>query len=168
MTTTENSELDALTAEPKALALASGLEIEIERLKTRQLFKFVKIVTSGAGGLLGSLNLSSEGDSSEFAGQLLALTLVAIPEAEDEAIDFIRSLVRPAGLVVSAKSKKDQARNEELFQELYTELENPELEDLFTIFEQLISVEAEHVQALGKRLLSVLKVRTEGVEAKNS
>jgi hypothetical protein len=89
MTTTENSELDALTAEPKALALASGLEIEIERLKTRQLFKFVKIVTSGAGGLLGSLNLSSEGDSSEFAGQLLALTLVAIPEAEDEAIDFI-------------------------------------------------------------------------------
>lgn len=168
MTTTENSELDALTAEPKALALASGLEIEIERLKTRQLFKFVKIVTSGAGGLLGSLNLSSEGDSSEFAGQLLALTLVAIPEAEDEAIDFIRSLVRPAGLVVSAKSKKDQARNEELFQELYAELENPELEDLFTIFEQLISVEAEHVQALGKRLLSVLKVRTEGVEAKNS
>lgn len=168
MTTTESPELDALTAEPRALALSSGLEIEIERLKTRQLFKFVKIITSGAGGLLSNLNLSSDGDSAEFAGQLLALTLVAIPEAEDEAIDFIRALVRPAGLVLPAKSKKDQATNEELFRQLFVELDNPELDDLITIFEQLISVEAEHVQALGKRLMSVLKVRTEGVEAKNS
>jgi hypothetical protein len=170
MTTTKtDNEITALEGEGENLTLSSGLEIEVERLKTRQLFKLVKILTSGGGQLLGNLNLSADSNADEFASQLVALAVVAIPEAEDEAIDFIRAMVRPAGLVRSNKLTKKQAEaNEQRAYDLYVELENPELDDLITIFEKVIANEAEHIQSLGKRLMSILSVRSSGVEAKTS
>lgn len=168
MTTKTDTEISALTGEGENLTLSSGLEITIERLKTRQLFKLVKIITSGAGGLLGNLNLNADSDAGEFAGQLLALALVAVPEAEDEAIDFVRSMVSPVGIVEGKLTKKQQETNEKLLTDLYVELHNPELDDLVTIFEKIIENESTHIQALGKRLMSILAIRGKGVEAKSS
>lgn len=151
------TELTALQGEGDTITLTSGTEIRVERLRTRQLFKFVRILTSGAGQILASLNLSRDQDPAEFAGQLIALTVIAIPEAEDEAIEFIRSLVTPVGLV-DAKTKADREKNIELIESVYEELENPELDDVIAIFEKVIEAEAEHIQALGKKIISLISV----------
>jgi hypothetical protein len=169
MTTAKtDTEISALTGESdESVTLVSGLRLNVQRLKTRQLFKLVKIITSGAGGLLGTLDFSGE-DASDFAGQLLAITVVAIPEAEDEAIEFIRSMVTPADTVTGKLTKKQIEANDALLVQMFTELENPELDDLISIFEKVFANESDHIQSLGKRLMSILAVRNQGAEAKNS
>ena len=67
--TTEVSETDVLLAEPTPLVLSSGLGVYVERLRTRQLMKLLKILTHGAGEALG--DLLSEGTEGDVAARLL-------------------------------------------------------------------------------------------------
>lgn len=158
MTTKGNKETAALLAEGDTVTLVSGTEVKIERLRTRQLFKLVKILTSGAAHLIPNLNIGPDASADEFAGSLLGMAIIAIPEAEDEAIDFVRSMVTPVGINEKPVTKTDREANEELFRSLYEELYNPDLDDFVTIITTVIQNEAEHIQALGKRLMSLLKV----------
>lgn len=154
MTTVDD--VETLAPEPTQLELSSGTVIEIERLKTRQLFRFLKILTVGAGAALADLKIDGESDPADLAQELVALLLVSIPDAEDEAMDFVRSMVKPLGLVAPERSKNDRVANVAKYEELYLELDNPEIEDTIAILEKVIRTEAPNMLALGKRLAALL------------
>ena len=155
------NELDALSPVPETITLASGTVLHVERLKTRQFFKFLRILTRGAMpqvGESGLTNLDPNADSGEFATKLISLVLLAIPEADDETIDFVKSMVKPQGLIDRPRNKLDAERNAERWIALDDELENPELDDIVTILEAVVAREADDMQALGKRLASLFKL----------
>lgn len=166
--TTVNTDIDTLASEPVPVTLESGTEIEIVRLKTRQLMKLLKIITSGAASVLGELSFSADMDPEEFTGNLIGAVILAIPEAEDETIEFLQTMVAPKGLIVDPRTKPEQEVNIGLEDALRAELQNPELEDLVTILEQIFRNEGPHILALGKRLAVLLAVQKKAATAKAS
>lgn len=146
---------DVVLPEPTVVLLESGNKVEIVPLRTRQFFKLLRIITRGAGDALTSLRLNPEDSDMEFATKLIATFGFAIPEAETEAIDFIQSMCKPAGLIerpAPSLNKQDRERNESLWLQMVTELENPELGDTFSIIEAVVTQETPNLKALGKRL----------------
>lgn len=154
--TTGNTDLDTLASEAQSVTLESGLEIEVVRLRTRQTMSLLKIITRGAGPALSDLVLGADTETEQFTAAFIGAVVFSIPEAEDETIDFIRSMVIPAGLITDPKSKPEKEVNQGLLERLHDELENPELEDLVTIVEKVITNEAPHIVALGKRLAGLI------------
>lgn len=144
---------------PETVVLSNGVVVRLLRLKTRQFFRMLRIVTRGAGGFLSDVGLSMEDSTDDFIAKLLGLLVIAIPEAENEAIEFIGSMVEPDGLVDTPKmSKDDKAQNELLWLNLQDALRNPELEDFIDIIEAIVRREASDMQALGKRLRRMFEV----------
>lgn len=153
------SEIDRLSPDPVELKLSSGSVVRIERLRTRQFFKLLKILTRGAGHLLMEYRLDGDLTDQEFAGRLLALVALALPEAEDEAVDFLKSMCTPQGLIEGRSlTNADKDRNAELLATYRAAMDNPELEDTLTILETIIKTEAPDIQKLGKRLKAMFEV----------
>lgn len=164
--TTVNIDVDTIASEPAPLVLSSGLTVLVERLKTRQMMRLMKILTRGAGSALSSLRIGEDADISEFAGQMLATVVFSIPEAEDETIDFVRCMVVPADLNLTPRTKADREANEARLMALDAEFVNPEIEDLVSVLEQVITTEAPHLVALGKRLALLIKAQQKNQEAR--
>lgn len=165
--TTSTTDADLIAAEPSPLVLASGLPVQVERLKTRQTMRLLKILTRGAGFALSDL---SKGNPEEdgFLEAFLLTVVLAIPEAEDETVAFVRSMVSPVGLIDDPRSKPEFEVNAELIARIDAEFENPELEDLVAVLERVVRVEGPHLQALGKRLAVLLKAQQQSQTAKQA
>lgn len=147
------TELDILAADPTPLKFSTGFQVEVVRLRTRQVFRLLKVLTQGAGPALSTLDFKAEPD--EFMQRLLALVVISIPEAENAAIQFLASMCRPAGLVDKKPrdlTKQEREGNDALWAEFNEELNNPEPEDTIDLIEEIITREAPHLQALGKRI----------------
>jgi hypothetical protein len=144
-------ETERLDPQPTPYRLESGTEIDLEPLKLRQFLRLLRIVTRGAADSLENITFDFE-DSQAFMQTFLGLVIFSIPEAENEAVDFIQSMVKPKGL--TGDPKKDIPK----FEALHNELDNPELEDVITIIELIFKRESEDLRALGKRLGSMMKV----------
>jgi hypothetical protein len=160
-----NRELDALDPQPGNITLSTGIEVEILPLRTRQFFKLLRIVTRGALPQIQDMGLFKVGadmDPGEFAGRLTSLLLLSIPEAENEAIEFIQAMCRPTGLIQRHSgmklNKQDVAHNTEKWSVLFTDLDNPELDDLVTVIEAVVKRESADLLALGKRLSQMFKI----------
>ena len=150
------TDVEVIVDEGDTVALASGTEVVIQPLKARQFFKLLRIITHGAGGMLLNVKFSGDDTPEEFGAKLLALVGFAIPDAEEEVIDFLLAMVTPAGEKTGRKlSKEESAENKRLAEELFNELYNPELEDLVTLVEAIVKREAADLQALGKRLMAM-------------
>jgi len=150
--TTKETANDVLASEPTVITLSTGTKIRVERLRTRQLLRALKVLTNGAADVLAGFSFDSE-DEDGFAANILASLIFAIPEAEDETIEFIQSMVSPADVIENPTSKAQKKLNEDLYRSLQKELFNPELEDLISIVEIVVKNEAPHVAELGKRLM---------------
>lgn len=148
-------ELDALDPQPEQVKLTTGTVVQLEALRARQFFKFLRILTHGALPNLRDANFLNltDLDDQAFMMRLMSLVVLSIPDAEDETIEFVRAMCRPVGLIERrGLNKADTERNNELWTRLYTELDNPELDDLITLVEAIVRREAEDIKALGKRL----------------
>lgn len=157
------SELTYLDGTPEQIKLSSGAFVVIEDLKSRQFFKFLRIITHGALPILNDLKLfqmkGDDLDANEFGTQLLSALLLSVPDAEEEAIDFVQSMVKPVGLIEGRRlNKLDTERNNALWASVEEDLDNPELDDLVSIIEAVVRREAADIQALGKRLLAMFKL----------
>lgn len=151
------SDVEVILGEEQLIGLASGTKVILGRLKARQFFKLLRIVTHGAAPILPNLQFNSSLD--EFTQQLLTMVLFSIPDAEDEVIEFVASMVKPIGLREGRSlNKQDREFNNDLWSKLSEELYNPELEDLMTIVEAIVRNESEDLQALGKRLAGLFKM----------
>lgn len=149
----KNLDVDALSPDSEFVTLTTGTDVRVVRLRTRETLKFLKILITGGGSLLGSVNWSSAKDDQEaFVGQLLALFIAAIPNAEDEVIEFIQAMVLPVDYIERPRTKEQRKANDELLSELFEELENPEFEDTINIVTRIIKNEAGDIAGLGKRL----------------
>ncbi len=161
----QDDEMRVLDPDKTEVLLSDGTRVYIEPLRARQFFKLLRIVTRGALPNMQDFSLfrvGSDMEASEFAGRFLSLMLLSIPEAENEAIDFINSMVRPVGLIERPSgmklNKQDIERNTVLWTDVITVLDNPELDDLVTIVEAIVRREAADIQALGKRLAAMFKL----------
>ena len=144
-------ELDRLDPVSAEVTLESGLVVAVQPLKLRQFLRLLKILTRGASVAMDSISLNT-GDDDQFAQNLMALVLMAIPEAENETIDFIRSMVTPVNLT------GDAATDATLTLQLDAQMVNPELEDTVSIIETIVKREASDLRALGKRLSAMMTV----------
>lgn len=162
--TTDNS----LISEPTVVTLQNQFQVNIERLKTRQLFKLLKIITRGAGEVLPTLSVNASTSQEEFAGTLLAAMIFAIPEAEEETVEFLKSMVTPADIREPVKSKMDEEHNDQQRAMLAVIFDNLEIEDLIDVLEKIVELEAPHIVSVGKRLGTLLKAQNQSQEAKSS
>lgn len=152
----QTTDVEVIVDEGDKVVLESGTELILQPLKARQFFKLLRIVTHGAGGMLLNIKFSADDTPEEFGGKLMALVGFAIPDAEDEVIDFVQAMVKANGYKEGRNLSKAQlAENQRLESELYHELENPELGDLLTILEAIVKRESSDLQALGKRLMQM-------------
>lgn len=135
--------LDRLDPLPNVITLEGGIRVNVLPLRTRQFFKLLRIVTRGGSNVLHTINLSSDQTDEAFASQLIGLTVFAIPEAEEEAVTFIKAMTEAV----------DPAEAERL----EAELDNPELEDTVAILEAVLRRESSDLKALGKRLTAMFR-----------
>lgn len=151
-----SAELNALDGVPEQVKLTSGTFVEVVDLKSRQFFKFLRIVTHGALPLVNDMSLfrmNGDIDAEEFSARLLSIMLLSIPDAEKETIEFLQSMVKPVGLIEGRNlNKQDTERNNALWAAVDRDMENPELDDLISLVECIVKREAADIQALGKRL----------------
>ncbi|AMM44295.1 tail assembly chaperone [Arthrobacter phage Kitkat] len=113
-----------------------GIPVEIQRLKLRGFLALMNIITTGVGRELGNVDFSA--DQEELQGNMIALLIMAVPNATDETIRFVRTVVSP----------KDQKHQKQL----NAALEDPELDDFMDILSLVIEQEAPEFSALlGKR-----------------
>lgn len=164
MATPVPSETDRLDPVPEIVELVSGSKVQIQRLKLRQLFRLMRIITRGGAGYLPMLReamtvADEEARAEAFGTQLLAIALIALPEAEDEAVEFIMSVVEPEGLT-PGRDKQQRELNESLRRSLSEELFNPEPEDAIAIIEAVVMREKNDLAALGKRLSAAFVMMT--------
>lgn len=156
---TETSRLDP---EPVGVALSNHRSVNLQRLRTRQLFKLLKIVTRGAGpGIINLLRLDTltPENAGEFGMQLAVVVFMSVPEAENETMAFLASMVEPAGLYTKAKlNKQEQEHNEALWRDLEAFLANPPIDDTFAIIEAVFRQEAPELASLGKRIAQMLNL----------
>jgi hypothetical protein len=155
----DENELDRLDPEPAVHKLSTGLAVEIVRLRTRQFFRLLKVLTHGAGPAVVQAGLDFSAGAEQFATQLLTLVAMSIPDAEQEAIAFLQSMCKPAGLADKPKlSKQEQQDNDELWEQFNKDLFNPELDDTIDLIEIIVKNEAPELQALGKKLQRMLQL----------
>ncbi len=149
-------DVEVIVPEDETVTLSTGTVVRIQPLKARQFFKLLRIITHGAGGMLLNVQFSPTDTPEAFGAKLLALVGFAIPDAEDEVIEFLLSMVEPDGIKSGRNvTKIDRENNKALVEELTAEMDNPELEDLVTLIEAIVTREAEDLQALGKRLMTM-------------
>lgn len=147
-----HSEIDRLDPLPDKLKLKNGLEFTVNPMRLRQFLALLRILTRGATGFLAGGGLTAR-DPEEFARQLMMLLLLAIPESEEETIEFVKTLTRPVLTENPEIDEKIQLEFEET-------LNDPELEDIVLIFQKLVQNEAEDLRSLGNRLRSMMSVAT--------
>ena len=139
---------------PDVLTLVTGQKVSIVALKTRQLIRLVRILTHSLGPIIEN---GLDPEAEEFTSQLVGALITAIPEAEDEVIDFVGSMVEPVGLRKGrGLSRVDKDYNEELWTKAAEALDNPDIDDLITIVEAIIRTCAPNLKALGKRVMTLL------------
>lgn len=157
-----DSELDRIDPEPVTVTLSTGYVVLIQRLKTRQFFRLLKVLTRGVGPAVVQSGLDFGKDPEAFGQSLLAMTLMAIPEAEQQFIEFLTSMCSPVGMHEASGrarlSKQQTEDNQAAIADMLEELNNPELEDLLDLAEAIVAREAPEIQALGKRVASLLEL----------
>lgn len=150
---------DRINPEPVDMKLSTGVLVSVNRLRTREFFKLMKIITTGAGRMLMEFRLDGGLGEEEFIGRLMALVILAIPEAEDETIEFLQAMVKPIGINEGRNlSPSDKDKNSEIWAEYSASMTNPDITDTVDIVEKIIRTEAGDLQRLGKRLASMMKI----------
>lgn len=157
----DDSELDRIDPQPEVCKLSTGFALEVVRMRTRQFFRLLRVLTHGAGPALAQTGLDFSAEPGEFAQKLLTLVVMSIPDAESEAIAFLSSMCRPAGVVdkpASQLTKQETEDNQALWGRFGTELHNPDLGDTIDLIEVIVRQEAPELQALGKKLQRVFEL----------
>jgi hypothetical protein len=135
MTATENEttpDVDVILPTPGTCQVA-GIDVTVNRLKTRELLALLKILTSGLGPALGTVRLDFSSPET-VQSDLIGLMLLAMPNAVQETVLFLLTIVQP-------KSPDDRKA-------LNQALDNPDPADLIDVFEAMASQEAGDLTSL--------------------
>jgi hypothetical protein len=133
-----------LPDERPSITLSNGMVVTTTPMRTRSLLRLLKILTRGVFWAIPQL---MKAEKETVVEEVLGALIIAIPEAEDATIDFVKSVVTLPGKAEA----KDRAG-------LDLHLDDPPLDDLLLIVEQVVEHEAEDLTALGNRLTGMLKL----------
>lgn len=137
---TENTaDLDGILPEEGGLVV-EGIPATVKRLKSREFLQLIRVLTRGLGENAGMLDLN--GDESEVQGKLIAMFVMAIPEAHEEFQQFVFGVVEPV-----SSAQKDELRKA---------LDNPELEVLIDVLTLIAVQEAPDFRSLVGKLKAAL------------
>lgn len=163
-----DSEISRLDPAPVELKLSTGVVVSVQRLKTRQFFRLLRILTKGGAEIIQEgLGLTEGMSEEEMVGKLIGLLALSIPQAEIETIQFMQAMVEPHGLIDGRKlSDSAKDHNAKVWDDFHRTLDNPELEDTLDLVEAIIRNEGADLQRLGKRLASMLKVAEKAGQTK--
>jgi hypothetical protein len=156
-----DDELDRIDPVPDYLTLKNGIEVHLLPLRTRQLFKLLRIITHGAGQQLLTSGIDFADEPQVFIQKLLGLVLFSIPDAEQETVEFLQAMIEPADLTnkpVRDLSNKERDANIAAWTALNMEMYNPDPSDTIDIIEVIVQRESADLQALGKRLRQFLEL----------
>lgn len=109
-----------------------GIRCTVKRLKTIEMLSLVRVLTRGLGQSMQEVRLDF--DSEEVASDLAALMVIAIPEAVDEFVTFLHSVVVPI----------DSTRHSDL----KVALANPPIETLLDVAEVIATQEKDDLKSL--------------------
>lgn len=135
----EPTELEEIAQIVSSRIVVDGIECEVGRLKTREFFVLMRILTRGLGGRLADL-FDADARPEDNAGRFIGALLVSIPEAETDFILLVKRMVQAVD--------PDQA------DALRVALDNPGLETLLAIAETVAMQEAGELTRLGKAATS--------------
>ena len=131
----ETPDLEEILPSEEELTI-EGMPVVVKRLKSREFFALLKIITNGLGQNISQFSLSMD-DEEEMKSTVVAMAVLAIPNALEEFVDFMRE-------IVAAKHVIDQHK-------VYAALENPEIEDSINVITVIIAQEAgDFVSLVGK------------------
>jgi hypothetical protein len=157
----DDSELDRIDPQPVTCKLSTGFTVEVVRMQTRQFFRLLRVLTHGAGPALAQAGLDFSAGPGVFGQKLLMLVIMSIPDAEQEAIGFLASMTRPAGITdkpASQLTKQESEGDQALWTRFNEEMHNPEMTDTLDLIEVIVTQEAPELQALGKKLQKMLEL----------
>jgi hypothetical protein len=154
------SELDRILPSSGPITLKDGTRVDIADLKTRQLLALMRILTRGVGPFLIDQLTNQKGASAEAqVGAILGALLLAIPEAENEAILFVQTIAQvPSPPAPDAPTSAEDIAAARAH--LAAILENPEIEDTIDIIQAALEREKDDLAALGKRIMGLLETFT--------
>lgn len=169
--TAKKTETEILDPVPSTYTMADGFVVSIEPLKTRQFFRLVRIFTQGASIAASGGDISSifSGNGEAVGSQLIGLAIVAIPEAEDASLDFLRSMVAPADLRTGTRlSQEDEDHNDREWAKVDAALFNPSPVDTLGLIKVIIQREKDSLASLGKQLVETLQATANQAEPLNA
>lgn len=147
MTATTNEkpvDLEAILPEATEL-LVEGIPAAVRRLKAKEFFALLRVLTNGMGPGIANVDFSKDRD--EMAGQFVGLLLSAVPNAAEEFTQFLT-------LVVEAKDPKQNAALQKC-------MANPELETMIDVLTVVAEQEAPDLQSLvGKAQAALKKIQS--------
>lgn len=108
--------------------------VVVNRLRTREFLALMRFLTAGVGPAIAEIDFGQ--DQAELTGELIALLVVGVAEADQEFVAFVQAVVQPVGT-----SDEEQAR-------VISEMRNPSLDDMLLIAERLAIQEAPDLQRL--------------------
>lgn len=133
----EDVDLAAILPSADTLTVG-GIPCEVRRIKMRELMLLAQIISAGPGMALARVDWSEATQD-----QVMAMALIALPEAEAEVFNFLRAVVAPR-----EKAKAN---------ELQPHLDNPDPSDFLAIVGVLIAQERDEFERLGKELRVLVK-----------
>jgi hypothetical protein len=116
----------------EATVTISGIQCRVERIKTRGLAMFMRVIGASVGTRITSLNISS--DPNEAAKELIGILMIAIPNAIDNTLAFVKMVVKPI--------------NEDDAKALDAALFDPEPEELLDVIMVIVEQEKGNFAAL--------------------
>lgn len=140
----ETTDFDAILPEPERVEV-EGIPVTVRRLKAKEFFALLRVITSGLGSNIGQLSL--DGDEEEMKGQIVGLLIAAVPNAAEEFVDFLHLVIDPID------SKQTGALNRAM--------DNPELETVIDVLTAVAEQEAGDIAALvGKAGAALKKIQS--------
>lgn len=127
-------DLDEILPEITPTFEIEGRLVRVKRLKAREFLGLVRVLTRGLGPNVGMLAGIDWDDQSGAIQQLLGVAVVAIPNALEEFIDFIQTVVEPV-------HESDRGV-------VFAELANPEIDVVFSVFERVAIQEMDDLKGL--------------------
>lgn len=150
-TETDDKDVEAIAPTDGRVTLTidgDPVACRVRRLKTREFLALLRVITNGLGPMLGQVSIDLS-DEEAVQRDLSALLLLALPNAVDEFVEFLRTVVEPV----------DKRRTATVAAYL---IENPEIDDLIPVFEQIATQEKDDLivlagkaQAMWSRLKTV-------------
>lgn len=138
---TASTDMDVI-APSEALVTVAGVECRVKRIKLRELMLLARVLTAGVGTNLADIKLNEDGAEE----QLIALLVMAIPEAGVEVCDLLRAVVEPQfEPPADEKAEKEQQRARAA---VNAEMRNPDPEVALDILGIVASQEKDSIPLL--------------------